>query len=301
MELTRDMRTKLPVNASNVAHATGHVPQGVPLLFFKIGIMRNRRPVFIVLIMVVASTATALLSFRDRGKVTNGPATDPQGVAVVELFTSEGCSSCPPADAALKDLVERSTKEGRKVYALAFHVDYWNRLGWKDAFSDHAWSERQRGYADRLPGGVYTPQCVVNGKTQFVGSDRSDLDAAVGDARATPVKVTIDAKASLEGSTIDVEARITGDASGTEMIAVLVEDGLASAVKSGENAGKHLAHAHVVRSLSRAPITDGTTRVQLDASAMSNLLNAHVTVFAQTKGQGAIIGAAEAVIERSAH
>src|SRR6187402_1594915 len=91
------------------------------------------------------------------------------GFAVVELYTSEGCSSCPPAD----ELVSKIQKEsnGQPVYILAFHVDYWNRLGWKDVFGDAAYSKRQNDYAQylKLPS-VYTPQIVVNGKKEFVGS-----------------------------------------------------------------------------------------------------------------------------------
>src|SRR5262245_18067196 len=90
--------------------------------------------------------------------------------ALVELYTSEGCSSCPPADALLSKLVDAARRDGSRVFALAFHVDYWNRLGWRDPFSDPAFSERQSMYAKSFEP-RYTPQMVVNGVQSFVGSD----------------------------------------------------------------------------------------------------------------------------------
>src|SRR5215813_7631266 len=111
---------------------------------------------------------------------------------VVELFTSEGCSSCPPADALLAELATRPD-----VLALSFHVDYWDRLGWKDPFSSPDATRRQQGYADRLGlATVYTPQIVVDGKWQAVGSDRAEVEQALGAARrsreAVPITLAVD-------------------------------------------------------------------------------------------------------------
>src|SRR5579872_1033847 len=102
--------------------------------------------------------------------------TSPGGIAVVELFTSEGCSSCPPADLALADLERQS----RAVYALEFHVDYWDRLGWPDRFSSPDWTRRQREYAEAFGArGLYTPQMIVGGTDAFTGSDRARAQADV--------------------------------------------------------------------------------------------------------------------------
>ncbi|MEO7766220.1 MAG: DUF1223 domain-containing protein, partial [Ferruginibacter sp.] len=99
------------------------------------------------------------------------------GFAVVELFTSEGCSSCPPADEAIGELLARNTDN---IYVLSYHVDYWNRLGWKDVFSKAEFSSRQRQYASHFSSeGIYTPQVIVNGATEFVGSDKSKLNDAI--------------------------------------------------------------------------------------------------------------------------
>src|SRR5882757_10188754 len=124
----------------------------------------------------VALVAGFFVAFRGRdlaagrGDALLGMRPAANGFAVVELFTSEGCSSCPSAD-ALVAAVQKENKD-QPVYILAFHVDYWDRLGWKDAFSDAAYSDRQRAYASWLRlSSIYTPQVVVNGRKEFVGSD----------------------------------------------------------------------------------------------------------------------------------
>ena len=105
------------------------------------------------------------------------------GVAVVELFTSEGCSSCPPADRVLSRVASRAAAEALPVYTLSFHVDYWNYLGWRDRFSNPNYSERQHGYSAISPnGGSYTPQAVINGESECVGSDASQIDALIAAA-----------------------------------------------------------------------------------------------------------------------
>ena len=107
--------------------------------------------------------------------------------AVVELFTSEGCSSCPPADAFLADLIETARESGQRVFGLAFHVDYWNYIGWTDPFSSSDWSDRQRRYAHALEARqIYTPQLVVNGRRHGVGSDEKKVYKALGLADIPP-------------------------------------------------------------------------------------------------------------------
>jgi len=185
-------------------------------------------------------------------KTTSGVASSASargtGVAVVELFTSEGCSSCPPADAALARLSTRARASALPIYALSFHVDYWNYLGWRDRFSSARYSERQRGYAELNPsGGTYTPQVVVNGAAECVGSHTSELDRLIDLAleRQARTQITLDGRRS--GRAIELRYRVSGDTARRVLNLALLEPHAESRVQSGENAGSHLAHANVVR------------------------------------------------------
>src|ERR1700761_595401 len=111
-------------------------------------------------------------------------AADPRGFALLELFTSEGCSSCPPAEELAAKIQQESA--GKPVYVLAFHVDYWDHQGWKDRYSDAAYSQRQKDYSSWLgTSDIYTPQAVVNGRREFVGSDERALRGALDKALST--------------------------------------------------------------------------------------------------------------------
>ena len=177
----------------------------------------------------------------------------PRTPVLVELFTSEGCSSCPPADNALARLAQRQPVEGVELIALGFHVDYWDYLGWKDPYSLPEYGERQRRYA--LGGDenrVYTPQMVVDGARSFVGGeDEARAQAALAGKRP---KVPLRLTARVEGDTVVVRVRTEKvPERGLELWAALAEDGLFSEVKRGENAGRKLAHAAVVRTMVTLP------------------------------------------------
>ncbi|GAA4504315.1 thioredoxin family protein [Hymenobacter ginsengisoli] len=168
---------------------------------------------------------------------------------VVELFTSEGCSSCPSADATLRELESSQPVAGAEVIALGQHVDYWNRLGWKDQFSDPTYTARQRQYAARFGSGSYTPQAVVQGREELVGSRRADLLAAIGRAARAP-----QASVRVAGGLGDqpLRVRVASLPAGTgpaQVLLFITESGLATQVSGGENAGALLRHATVVRSL----------------------------------------------------
>jgi hypothetical protein len=166
---------------------------------------------------------------------------------VVELFTSEGCSSCPVADAALRELEKAQSVPGVEVIALGEHVDYWNRLGWKDAFSSVAYTERQRQYGTSFGTGSYTPQAVVGGRYELVGSRTTDLAAAVTKAAKAPQAAVA---VTLAGSTVYVRVNsVPAGTAAAEVLLVVTESGLASQVGRGENAGRLLRHAAVVRQL----------------------------------------------------
>src|SRR5437667_5098552 len=170
---------------------------------------------------------------------------------VVELFTSEGCSSCPPADALLAELAGRP-----EVLALSFHVDYWDRLGWKDPFSSPEATRRQHGYAELLRlATVYTPQIVVDGRWQAVGSDRAEVERALGAARRSRDEVPV-ALAVDRG-----RARISVGAGGDGVAATLLLIGFdrrhVTAVERGENGGRTLPHVDVVRGIEEVAQFDG--------------------------------------------
>jgi hypothetical protein len=178
----------------------------------------------------------------------------PRTPVLVELFTSEGCSSCPSADNALARLAQRQPVEGVELIALGFHVDYWDFLGWKDPYSSAEYSERQRRYAlDGDDNRVYTPQMVVDGERAFVGGeDEARTQAAAAAQRA---KVPLRLTARVDGESVVVRVRTeTAPAPGLELWAALAEEGLSTDVKRGENAGKKLAHAAVVRTLATLPV-----------------------------------------------
>jgi len=177
---------------------------------------------------------------------------------IVELFTSEGCSDCPPADTLLENLIGTQPIAGAEIIALGEHVDYWDGLGWKDRFSSAALTARQQGYQTRFnTDSIYTPQMVVDGRAQFVGSDaaaaRKAIDRTLAGAHGV-VSVTADgggaqspAPLSLSVTVSDLPRIARGDHA--EILIAVTERGLLTDVKRGENHGKLLKHAPVVRYL----------------------------------------------------
>jgi hypothetical protein len=176
-------------------------------------------------------------------------------VVIVELFTSEGCSSCPPADAALARLAREQPVAGTLVVALSEHVDYWDRLGWKDPFSSRRFSDRQRRYAAVLGGDrLYTPQMIVDGRDEVAGSDEAEARRSISRAaRDRKVRVRLAAGPQNEdedGLPIDVVVErdaVSGGAA--DVLLAVCEDNLTSEVRRGENRGRTLSHAAVVRRL----------------------------------------------------
>jgi len=171
------------------------------------------------------------------------------GVAVVELFTSEGCSSCPAADENLAQITDEAAAQGQAVITLELHVDYWNYLGWADPFSAGAYSERQRKYTQRFPsGGSYTPQMVVNGREELVGSNESASRAAIGRALQTPAQVQIKLQAMRQASQVRLDYEIEADHP-VQLVLAVAQDAAQTDVPRGENARRRLQHRHVVRVL----------------------------------------------------
>jgi hypothetical protein len=176
---------------------------------------------------------------------------------LVELFTSEGCSSCPPADELLMQLEQTQPVEGAEVIALSEHVDHWNHLGWADPYSSAEFSKRQNDYARALNSDeVYTPQMIVDGRAQFVGSSlgraREAIDNAARDSKAA-VHVSL-ASEDRGPTSVTLAVRVDGSPKGgegdsAEVLLAIAESGLRSSVSRGENAGRRLSHTAVVRKL----------------------------------------------------
>ena len=168
---------------------------------------------------------------------------------VIELFTSQGCSSCPPADALLGQLTRRP-----EVIALAWHVDYWDHLGWRDKFASRTATARQQAYARQLGGGVFTPALVVDGTKVVVGSERAAVEAAIAAAAALPVAVTL-------SRAEDTVAVAIGAASGPVRVQRIVYDPeRATEIGAGENDGERLREYHIVREVETLAESDGAAR-----------------------------------------
>lgn len=209
-------------------------------------------------------------------KMTNDTSISPNGEqprvpVLVELFTSEGCSSCPPADDLLARLEESQPVAGAEIIALGQHVDYWNRLGWADPFSSAAFSQRQYDYAEAFDrDGVYTPQMIVDGRAEFPGGNQAKARAAIAEAARSP-KVNVSLSllpGETNGDRMTLKVAIeklpvlnAGDEA--EVWLAIAESGLSTSVPRGENAGRTLRHAGVVRQLS----VIGSARSGTDFSA----------------------------------
>jgi hypothetical protein len=225
---------------------------------------------------------------------------------VVELFTSEGCSSCPPADALLLKLVVNQPVPGAQILALGEHVDYWDRLGWRDRFSSAVLTSRQRLYGSRFnDDSIYTPQMVVDGQAGFVGSDaaaaRRELERAAARPHV-PVQVAVE---SLNPTTLNVavtSAALEKNSSDhVDLVVALTEDGLRSEVTRGENHGRMLSHAAVVRHLASIGeaaadhTTTASAKIELPSEWRRDSLK--VVAFAQERRHRAILGSAIAPVQ----
>ncbi|MEP7237299.1 MAG: DUF1223 domain-containing protein [Ferruginibacter sp.] len=208
------------------------------------------------------------------------------GFVVMELFTSQGCSSCPAADAVLETYAE---KKDEHIIPLAFHVDYWNRLGWIDSLSKSDYSDRQRNYAEKLNSEPYTPQLVINGQQQFIGSNRSAIASAVNKYLKTnaTVKITV-ADMSFVNSKAAINYNIEGDISNMNINAALVQKSVVTQIKGGENRGVNLNNFNVVRDFKTSLLSTQSGSVSLKLPAGNNFDNYMVVLFMQDKNNGSI-------------
>lgn len=223
-------------------------------------------------------------------------ATGPRHPVLLELFTSEGCSSCSPADRLLEILDHSQPVAGADVIVLSEHVDYWNRLGWADPFSSALFSQRQKDYVSQLHlESAYTPQLIVDGQRDVLGSDEAAARAAIAKA-ATNAKAVIDLNAQRFGASVKVELGVKGGNRQTDVYVALADDSAQSQVTRGENSGHTLHHVAVVRTLLLAGKTDaqGTLNRDLTVPLKDGDSGAlRVVVFLQDSGSRRVLGVAQ--------
>jgi hypothetical protein len=214
---------------------------------------------------------------------------------VVELFTSEGCSDCPPADAFLKTLDSTQPVPGAQLIVLEEHVDYWDDLGWRDPFSSHAFTSRQENYVRRMGlSSAYTPQMIVDGAYQFVGSDRRSAAKAFESTSSTSkVGIRISSVAT-EGGNLRLHVETDSAPSRADVVIAVASEQADSQVQRGENGGRHLAHVAIVRNFAAVGKVEqgGAFSKEINLSAKSFSLPGRVIVFLQEPNQGKILGAA---------
>jgi hypothetical protein len=221
------------------------------------------------------------------------------GFAVVELFTSEGCSSCPPADAVLGNLADAAAKTGRPVYTLAFHVNYWDNREWRDPYSTVAGTQHQRAYAAALHGrGVYTPQLVVNGREELVGSDAAKADSSIATALAGGGSSQLQVSARRVGERVSVDYQLpAAPEAGSVLRLALVQAEATGHVLGGENAGRVLRHVNVVRAFETLPLTAASAgRGSLTWPKDLDSASATLVAYVQQRGNTQITAATRAPV-----
>ena len=224
---------------------------------------------------------------------------------LVELFTSQGCSSCPPADELLIRLDEQQPVAGALVIPLSEHVEYWNGLGWRDPFSALAFTQRQQEYGNALAvGALYTPQMVIDGRMEFVGSQREIAERAIARAAAAPKAEIALVMTGGCRSRVTVEVTISGishlGALGeADLWLAVTEEGLATDVRRGENAHRRLRHAAVVRRLQRIetlslPAADNfAAQAPVALEPEWSVMNLRLVVFLQERKSRRVLGATQ--------
>ncbi len=220
------------------------------------------------------------------------PARPHEPVVVLELFTSQGCSSCPPADRLLAETLRMTRQKGQRVYGLSFHVDYWDHLGWRDPFSQHLFTERQRQYSRQFASsGLYTPQVVLNGQQEFVGSNRNQLNRLLPEATRNPAPVTVWLDAPVASAQqLTLPYTLDGDLTDLVLNIAVVSTTTSTTVQRGENGGRTLTNDNVVRVFQTVAATK-TGQLTLHLPASYNQATGAVIAYVQSRRTGAIVGA----------
>lgn len=213
-----------------------------------------------------------------------------KGFALLELYTSEGCSSCPPAD----ELMGRIQKEYKdsNVYVLAYHVDYWDKQGWKDVFSNPDYTKRQYDYAKYLgKAPIYTPQLIINGKADYIASQETVVRNGIKSALSKPVLVNINLETTQKDANLSVSYNVEGTSKNSRLFIAVVQNSAKSNVKRGENAHRILSHyqiVHELQSVNLNKVKKGITSVHLPKNF--NKQDFEIIGFVQDMNSGVILG-----------
>lgn len=248
------------------------------------------------ILIIIASASIICLAFISKNKTKPSSSKNKSvsvagsyaPVAVLELFTSEGCSSCPSADKLLPQLAKLDSN----IIPLSFHVDYWNRLGWTDPFSSTEYSERQRSYAKQLNlESVYTPQLLVNGEYELVGSSRTNAETAIKKALKEKSQVQIDiSNVKITGNKVSFTSTVNGEYKKRDLLAAIVQKQATTKVRAGENNGATLSHINIVRAFStQIAAQKNTFELTIPEKLMKD--DWQLVVYAQQKSDLKITGA----------
>jgi len=232
------------------------------------------RVIFALIALWIGSTGYAMAQTGPSGS---------EPFAVVELFASEGCSSCPPADDLLRQITADAKSSGKNIYTLSFQVDYWNYLGWSDPYSSALYSQRQQQYASVLPGGVYTPEMIVNGQEAFVGSEGSTASQAIEHYLSLQPENSISLKLDQTGDDLKIDYICAHLKQGSVVNFALVERGLVSHVTAGENEGRTLEHDNVVREFRTISLKDIQGTIVIPKPQEKDLRPFSVIAFIQSR------------------
>jgi hypothetical protein len=267
-----------------------------------------KKPLGVLLLLLLSIFALAALTNRKTEAAQNLVAAVRTPV-IVELFTSEGCSSCPPADILLAKLEQLQPVDGAEVIALEEHVDYWNHFGWADPFSSSEFTTRQHDYADVFYlNSMYTPEMVIDGSKELIGSHNRDVRITIAEAARQP-KLEVKLEQNLPAKENELRFTLSTGKLNQQLkdrkvdiwIAV-TERGLHSDVKRGENAGQNLHHAAVVRALREIGTAESGQETSFSGSAILpldrswNRQNLRIVAFVQERSSKQIVGAASAAI-----
>ncbi len=250
--------------------------------------------IFIFLILSVScSTQSVESQRRDESPQPQTTNLQPKQPVLVELFTSEGCSSCPPADKILAFLQREQPAPQAEIITLAFHVDYWDYLGWKDEFSSAEFSKRQESYGSKFKiDSIYTPQMIVDGQTEFVGNNSGiAVNSIMAAAKMPKAKI----KLALNENLLKINITEISKTENATVFAVIAENNLSTQVKRGENSGRVLEHSSVVRELKNLGVASGanstfSTEFNLPLQANWKKENLKIIVFVQENESRKILG-----------